>query len=76
MYIAFFILFVEQIHQIDVISSNISFELMRPAGVSFSNLSTPRGHTAAQIPQPTQGKRTMFSPFEHNYVHQFPFRNR
>ena len=29
----------------------------------FSSFNTPLGHTAEQIPQPTQLERTMFSPF-------------
>jgi len=33
---------------------------VRLATGPFSNLSTPRGHTAEHIPQPTQEERTMF----------------
>jgi len=42
---------------------------VRLATGPFSNLSTPRGHTAEHIPQPTQEERTMFctlSPISSN----------
>jgi len=43
--------------------NSISIGLMRPFSESFSNFNTPLGQTAAQIPQPTQLERIMFSPF-------------
>ncbi len=32
------------------------------SSLAFSRRNTPRGHTSAQMPQPTQEARTMFCP--------------
>ena len=43
--------------------NNTSVGLIRPDSGPFSSFNTPLGHTALQIPHPTQLDLTMFSPF-------------